>query len=87
MQPRESEAENYLKQIAGSLQQQGYDIEYSVVPGMSGEVIVDYAIENDITLIAIGTHGHNIARRFFVGSTADYVIHHSNIPVLTIRPL
>ena len=87
MQPRENDAENYLKPIAESLRQKGHDVEYEVVPGMPGEAIVRYAVENEITLIAIGTHGHNVARRFLVGSTADYVIRHSNIPVLTIRPV
>jgi len=86
MQPKESEAENYLQSIAESLLGQGFDVDIVVVPGMSGEIIVGYAIENGITLIAIGTHGHNIARRLFVGSTADYVLRHSNIPVLIVRP-
>ena len=86
VQSRQKEAEDYLEFIAVPLQQQGLDVEYAVVPGMSGEAIVAYAAENNITLITIGTHGHNFARRFFLGSTADYVIRHSNIPVLTIRP-
>jgi nucleotide-binding universal stress UspA family protein len=87
VQSRQKDAEDYLKLIALSLQQQGLDVEYAVVPGMSGEAIVDYAAGNDITLITIGTHGHNFARRFFLGSTADYVIRHTTVPVLTIRPL
>jgi len=86
MQPKENEAEKYLQSIAESLRGQGLDVDYVVLPGMSGETIVDFAAENGITLIAIGTHGHNVARRFFVGSTADYVLRHSNIPVLTVRP-
>lgn len=85
-QQREEEAGDYLKQMAGRLTEQGVDVEYAVVPGMSGETIVEYAAENNCTLIAIGTHGHNFARRLFLGSTADYVLRHSSIPVLIIRP-
>jgi len=46
---------------------------------------VKYAQENECTLIAIATHGHGGFRRFALGSTADYVVHHSAIPVLN-RP-
>jgi len=41
-----------------------------------GETIVKYAQENECTLIAIATHGHGGFRRFALGSTADYVVHH-----------
>ena len=54
-------------------------------PAQPGETIVNYAQENECTLIAIATHGHGGFRRFALGSTADYVVHHSSIPVLTVR--
>jgi nucleotide-binding universal stress UspA family protein len=86
MTTKENEATAYLEQTAEQLRPKNLNIEYEVVPGIPGEAIVDYAQENDIKLIAIGTHGHSAARRFFLGSTADYVLRHSNLPVLTIRP-
>jgi len=85
-QTREEEAASYLQDVADELHKKGIDANYEVMPGAAGDTIIHYAIENDITLIALGTHGHNIARRFFVGSTADFVIRHSPIPVLVIRP-
>ncbi len=81
----EKAADDYLKAQAESLKTQGLDVDYVVLSGTSGETIVNYAQENDCTLIAIATHGHGGFRRFALGSTADFVVHHSSIPVLTVR--
>lgn len=81
----EKEADDYLSGQVKSLAAQGLDVDYVVLSGTSGETIVSYAQENDCTLIAIATHGHGGFRRFALGSTADYVVHHSSIPVLTVR--
>jgi nucleotide-binding universal stress UspA family protein len=81
----EKAADDYLLKQAESLKAQGIEVDYIVLSGSSGETIVKYAQENDCTLIAIATHGHGGFRRFALGSTADYVVHHSSIPVLTVR--
>ena len=81
----ENTANDYLKGQEKSLEAQGLDVDYVVISGSPGETIVSYAQENECTLIAIATHGHGGFRRFALGSTADYVVHHSNIPVLTVR--
>ena len=81
----ENTANDYLKGRKESLEAQGLDVDYVVISGSPGETIVSYAQENECTLIAIATHGHGGFRRFALGSTADYVVHHSSIPVLTVR--
>jgi nucleotide-binding universal stress UspA family protein len=81
----ENTANDYLKGQEKSLEAQGLDVDYVVISGSPGETIVSYAQENECTLIAIATHGHGGFRRFALGSTADYVVHHSSIPVLTVR--
>jgi nucleotide-binding universal stress UspA family protein len=81
----EKEANEYLKKQAKALEAQGANVDYIVLSGAPGDTIVNYAQENDCTLIAIATHGHGGFRRFAMGSTADYVVHHSSVPVLTVR--
>ena len=81
----EKTEEDYLESQAKSLIAKGLDVDYVVLSGSAGETIVNYARENDCTLIAIATHGHGGFRRFALGSTADYVVHHSAVPVLTVR--
>jgi nucleotide-binding universal stress UspA family protein len=81
----EIQADEYLSGLVKSLKTQGLDADYVVQAGVAGETIVNYAQENDYNLIAIATHGHGGFRRFALGSTADYVVHHSTLPVLTVR--
>ena len=81
----EQTADDYLRGQAKSLTAEGLDVDYVVLSGSPGETIVNYAQENDCTMIAIATHGHGGFRRFALGSTADYVVHHSSVPVLTVR--
>jgi nucleotide-binding universal stress UspA family protein len=82
----QSEADSYLEGIAKTMRAKGLKVECVVVPGSSGEAIIDYARENNVKLIAIATHGHGGVRRVVLGSTADYVLHHSPVPVLIVRP-
>ena len=82
----ESEADDYLRRIAEPIRAKGLDVQCVVLPGTAGEAITTYAQENGCNLIAIATHGHGGARRLVLGSTADFVLHHSHVPVLIIRP-
>jgi len=82
----ESEASDYLRRIAEPMRKKGLDVESVVLPGISGETIISYAQNNGFELIAIATHGHGGMRRFVLGSTADFVLHHSSLPILIVRP-
>ena len=81
----EGEAEGYLKRIGEPLRERGLDVEYVVLPGMAGQTIIGYAEQTGCKLIALSTHGHGGLRRFALGSTADFVVQHSSLPVLTVR--
>jgi nucleotide-binding universal stress UspA family protein len=81
----ESQAADYLERIAGQLREKGLDVELMVLPGIAGETIINYAQENSFKLIAIATHGHGGLRRLAFGSTADFVLNHSALPVLMVR--
>jgi nucleotide-binding universal stress UspA family protein len=47
--------------------------------------IVETAIEEDIDLIIIATHGHTGIEHVLFGSTAEKVVRKAPCPVLTIR--
>lgn len=53
--------------------------------GKSGEAIIAAAKEENAGLIVVGTRGMGKVRRTFVGSVSDYVLHHSDVPVLICR--
>ena len=82
----EREADDYLKRIAELMGKKGLDVQYVVLPGTAGETIINYATENDCKLIALATHGHGGVRRMVLGSTADFILHHSSVPMLIVRP-
>jgi nucleotide-binding universal stress UspA family protein len=81
----EKEALSYLKRQTALLKRKNVDTDYIVLSGSPGKTIIDYAQENDCTLIAIATRGRGGLSRLALGSTADYVVRHSTVPVLTVR--
>jgi len=62
------------------------DIETNVVSfiGDPQEDIIDLAIKNHAKFIVIGTHGRTGLTNFLLGSTAEYIIKHSIIPVMVV---
>lgn len=48
-------------------------------------VIVDYAKENNVDLIVVGTHGRGMMAHLLIGSVAERVVRMSPCPVLTVR--
>jgi nucleotide-binding universal stress UspA family protein len=57
-------------------------------PGLlthAAEQILDYTEKENVSLIAIATHGRTGIRRWALGSTAEKVVRAANCPVLIIR--
>ena len=51
-----------------------------------GSLLISLANEYFANLIVIASQGTSKARRTFLGSVSQYVIHHSGVPVLVIPP-
>lgn len=49
-----------------------------------GETIADYAKDHGCDLIIMSTHGHTGFRRFVLGSVAEAVLRHAEMPVLCV---
>ena len=58
----------------------------SVEGNRPADTIVEYAQENGMDLIIIGTHGYTGLKKLLLGSVAFAVLHQSHIPILLIRP-
>jgi nucleotide-binding universal stress UspA family protein len=63
----------------------GVKIESVVLRGIPAEKILEYAEENNIDLIVMGTQGLTGIKKFLIGSVAENVVRHSKIPVMVIR--
>lgn len=56
-----------------------------IIRGLIAPQIVDYANNNDIDLIVIGTHGRRGVAHLLLGSVAEHVVRTASCPVLTVR--
>lgn len=54
--------------------------------GLPAYEIVDFANENSIELIVMGTHGWTGLKHLVMGSTAENVVRTATCPVLSIKP-
>lgn len=57
-----------------------------VETGVAHRTILEYADENDVDLIVMGTHGRTGIGRYLLGSVTEKIVRLSDVPVLTIRP-
>ena len=47
--------------------------------------LLDYAAENDIDLIVLGTHGRTGIARMLMGSVAESIVRSATCPVITVK--
>ena len=57
-----------------------------VIAGEVAERIVDYADEQGVDLIVMGTHGYKGLEKIMFGSVADKVVKSISCPIMTINP-
>jgi len=61
------------------------DVTTEVVHGTPHRSILEYADENDVDLIVMGTHGRSGLDRYLLGSVTEKVVRSADVPVLTVR--
>jgi nucleotide-binding universal stress UspA family protein len=77
--------QDYLKQTAEGISDDGVAINCIVASGNAAEEILKAASELNVELIAMSTHGRSGLRRMAFGSITDKVLHGANVPVLMVR--
>lgn len=63
----------------------GVEVEEIIAEGHPSNEIINYAEENNIDLIVMGTLGKTGIDRFLLGSVAEKVVRNSRIPVMVVR--
>ncbi|MBF8270336.1 MAG: universal stress protein [Gammaproteobacteria bacterium] len=69
------------REMAGNIR-----IVRQVLDGSAFVEIINYAKNNDIDLIVMGTHGYSGLTHLVMGSIAEKVVRRSPCPVLTVHP-
>ena len=60
------------------------DITLYVEVGNAKYDIIDKAEKEEATYIVVGTHGRTGLSHMVIGSTAEYIVRHSTVPVLVV---
>lgn len=79
-------AEQEIQQVPPSIWTIGKNVVRAVRIGSIYDSIVQYATENAIDLIVLGTHGRTGLRHVLLGSVAERVVQHAPCSVLVVRP-
>jgi nucleotide-binding universal stress UspA family protein len=80
-----------LGQVKAFLEKEGVECTAEIIKGIKGEEtlaqnILEYAVKVDGDIILIMTQQEVDFTDYFIGSSAQEIINHSKIPVLSIRP-
>ena len=73
------------QEVASVLAEEGCETTTSVKEGDPAGIITEYAADNEIDLITMGTHGRRGIKRRLIGSVTENVVRTSDVPVLTVR--
>src|SRR5690606_16228359 len=63
----------------------GAEVQKHIAFGAPYHQILAYASKHDADLIVMGSHGASGLRELLVGSNAEKIVRHANIPVLVIK--
>ncbi len=80
-----SQADKYLHRIQRNLIKKGLNVQTSVLIGNPAEAIVSYAVNKEIDLIIMASHGRSGISRWASGSVTEKVFRSTCVPVLMIR--
>jgi nucleotide-binding universal stress UspA family protein len=79
------EAADYLHSLVHAEVLQDIPVTTAEVVGSADQAILDYITASRPDLIVICSHGYSGFKRWALGSVAEKVIHHAEIPVLLVR--
>jgi len=84
-QELEGQAKKSLKSLVEEKINKDIKVSTAVLIGNAAAEVMRYAIEKNMDMIVIATHGLSGWRRFISGSTTEQIVRQSSCPVLTIR--
>jgi len=85
MDALEQEGREAIDRVEESATAAGVDVVTDIVAGTAYTTILEYAGEEGIDLIVMGTHGRQGLDRYLLGSVTERVVRSSEAPVLTVR--
>lgn len=81
----EKEAGNYLENVQARLREEGFSCIKAVLSGHPATKIVEYASQQQSSLICMATHARGRLGQVLLGSVAEAVVRESHLPVMLTR--
>ena len=75
----------YLESLSRELALQGFEVDTELAMGDPASELVRVAVDRQVDLIAMSTHGHRFLADVILGATVDKVRHLVKVPVLLLR--
>lgn len=74
-----------LEEQATRLQAKGFEVTAETAVGRPAKVIAQYAAEQGMSLIVVGSHGASMQRDMLLGSVTTDLLHKATTPLLVVR--
>ena len=79
--------EGYLDRLERQLREEGMSVDVRLLDGLPvADELTAYADETKTDMIFMTSHGYSGARRAWLGSVADEMIHRTTLPMLLVHP-
>jgi len=81
--------ESILRDATSAARAAGIEVQDRLIEALgdrAGEIVISEARAWPAHLIVCGTHGRRGLKRLLMGSDAEYIVRHSPVPVLLVRP-
>ncbi|RYJ08414.1 universal stress protein [Halogeometricum borinquense] len=79
-----AERTELAEQASTDISTAGIQVEQTVQTDVPYRAILEYAADQEIDLIVMGTHGRTGVERYLLGSVTEKVVRRSDVPVLTV---
>jgi nucleotide-binding universal stress UspA family protein len=71
--------------LVSDAQARGIEVSSEVMIGVPAETILQQALDQDVSLLIMGSHGKTGLSRLLMGSVAEAVVRRASIPVLIVK--
>jgi len=78
--------DEYYEHLNARLDEAGVKSTRTILSGAPGKAILKHVAESDSEMIVMATHGRGPLSRVWLGSVADALVRHADVPILLVRP-
>jgi nucleotide-binding universal stress UspA family protein len=82
---QKEQAHEYIDDVAARAEERGVETERAIEVGKPTRKILQFAEENDIDHVVMGSHGREGVTRILLGSVAETIVRRSPVPVTVVR--